>query len=36
MFMSSTIHSTLSGIPSHAGSSWMPRNGNVKRSTQTP
>ncbi len=36
MFISSTIQSTVAGIPIHAGSSWMPTNGNVKRSTQIP
>ena len=36
MFMIATIHSTDSGIPTHSGSSWMPRIGNVKRCTQIP
>ena len=36
MFMIATIPTTVSGTPTHAGSAWMPRNGNVKRWTQTP
>ena len=36
MFMIATIQMIVSGMPTHAGSAWMPRNGNVKRSTQTP
>ena len=36
MFMIATIQTIVSGMPTHAGSAWMPRNGNVKRSTQTP
>ena len=31
MFMIATIQRTDSGIPTQSGSSWMPRNGNVKR-----
>ena len=36
MFMIATIQMIVSGTPTDAGSAWMPRNGNVKRSTQTP
>ena len=36
MFMIATIQSIVAGIPTHAGSAWIPMNGNVKRSTQIP
>src|SRR6185312_15516399 len=36
MFITATIHTTVSGIPTHAGRSTAPRNGKVKWSTQTP
>ena len=36
MFMSATIQTIVAGTPTQAGSSWMPTNGNVKRSIQTP
>ena len=36
MFMIATIQSTVSGTPAQLGSAWMPRNGKVKRLTQTP
>ena len=36
MFMTATIQTTVSGIPTHAGRSTTPRNGNVKWSIQTP
>ena len=36
MFITATIATTVSGIPTHAGSSCTPTNGNVKLWTQTP
>ena len=36
MFITATIQTTVSGIPTHAGRSTTPRNGNVKWSIQTP
>jgi len=36
MFMIATIQMIVRGTPTDADSEWMPRNGNVKRSTQTP
>jgi hypothetical protein len=36
MFMIATIHTIDTEIASQAGSSWTPRNGNVKRSSTTP
>ena len=36
MFMTATIQTTVSGIPTQAGRSTTPRNGNVKWSIQTP
>ena len=36
MFMIATIQRIVSGMPTHSGSSWMPMNGKVKRSIQTP
>ena len=34
--MIATIHAIVSGIPTPAGSVWMPTNGSVNRSTQIP
>jgi hypothetical protein len=36
MFMIATIQMIVSVIPTHSGSVWMPTNGSVKRSIQTP
>ena len=36
MFMIATIQSMVAGTPTQSGSSWLPRTGNVKRSTLTP
>ncbi len=36
MFMTATIQTTVSGLPTHGDSSWTPTNGNVKRSIQMP
>ena len=36
MFMSATIQTIVSGIPTDDGRVWMPTNGNVNRSTQIP
>ncbi len=36
MFMIATIQMKVSGTPTQAGKSWMPRKGNVKRSIATP
>ena len=32
MFMSATTQTIVAATPTHVGSSWIPTNGNVKRS----
>ena len=36
MFITATIPTTVSGMPTHGGTSCTPTTGNVKRCTQTP